>query len=377
MRERPCAPRPGRSRQRGAARGEPRRREHERRAVGGAVEARRARGARAPRAPARALRPGSRAPLGARAPRRGSACPARRSRRRRPCSGASCRSPRCRRRAARRRSTSATAAGRAAAASRGSRRRSRRGRRPRRAAGAAAGSKSGIVDPHGLVQPERHAVRASGGSAARARAARRGGRAARRSRARPVLRRVVDRDPADVHRRGRALDREEGRVERRQALGAHGASPSSGCQWSCVEPRALGRVAELGQQRGEAVGIVVVGHVAGAVEDLEAAARHRRVRGGAVLDGDDRVALAPHDQRRQPRGEREPARSRSRAGRRARSRRAPCAGTPGASPRCRATRSRARAPRRRRRLAGRRGRAARRPRGRARRSRREVSAGST
>ena len=73
-----------------------------------------------------------------------------------------------------------------------------------------------------------------------------------------------------------------------------------------LEPCALGGLAELGQQRGEAVGIVVVGHVTGALEDLEAAARHRRVRGGAVRDGDDRVALAPHDQRRQPRGQREP-----------------------------------------------------------------------
>ena len=37
------------------------------------------------------------------------------------------------------------------------------------------------------------------------------------------------------------------------------------------------------------------------------AVRHRLVGGDAVLDRDDRVALAPHDQRREQRGEGEPA----------------------------------------------------------------------
>ena len=42
------------------------------------------------------------------------------------------------------------------------------------------------------------------------------------------------------------------------------------------------------------------------VEDLEAAARHQPVRAPAVLGGDDRIGLAPHEQRRHGLGEVEP-----------------------------------------------------------------------
>jgi hypothetical protein len=48
------------------------------------------------------------------------------------------------------------------------------------------------------------------------------------------------------------------------------------------------------------------GHVAGVGEDLEAAAGHRVVGSRAVLDRDDRVLLAPDDQRRQQAGQIEP-----------------------------------------------------------------------
>ena len=128
-------------------------------------------------------------------------------------------------------------------------------------------------------------------------------------RARPVLRRIEDGHPADVHRRGGGLDGEEGGVEGGQSLGGHGGrlgSPTSGCQWSAVSRAALVGVAELGEELGEAVGVVVVGHVPGALEADELAAGHRLVGGVAVADRDDRVVLAPHDQRRQQGGEAEP-----------------------------------------------------------------------
>ena len=57
--------------------------------------------------------------------------------------------------------------------------------------------------------------------------------------------------------------------------------------------------AEVGHDRGEALRVVVMRHVAGAGEDLQPAAGHRLVRGLAVLGRDDRVLLAPDDQRGQ------------------------------------------------------------------------------
>jgi len=72
------------------------------------------------------------------------------------------------------------------------------------------------------------------------------------------------------------------------------------------ELRGLGRRAELAEHGGEAVRVVLLRHVAGVLEADEAAPGHRLVRGDAVRHGDDRVVVAPHDQRRQPVGEREP-----------------------------------------------------------------------
>ena len=56
---------------------------------------------------------------------------------------------------------------------------------------------------------------------------------------------------------------------------------------------------EVREDLREALGIVVMRHVAGAGEDLEPAAGHRLVRRLAVARRDDRVALAPDDQGRQ------------------------------------------------------------------------------
>ena len=103
------------------------------------------------------------------------------------------------------------------------------------------GVEAGIVDPHRLVQPERHRgellpvagrVREPPGEVVEELV---------ETGARPALRRVEGGHPADVHRRGRALDREERGVERGQALGAHVPPSSSGCQWSCVSRARLGR----------------------------------------------------------------------------------------------------------------------------------------
>src|SRR3954453_5376012 len=57
--------------------------------------------------------------------------------------------------------------------------------------------------------------------------------------------------------------------------------------------------AEIRQHGGKALRIVVMGHVTRARKDLEPAAGHRLVRGATVLGRDDRVLLAPHDQRRE------------------------------------------------------------------------------
>ena len=58
-----------------------------------------------------------------------------------------------------------------------------------------------------------------------------------------------------------------------------------------LEPRALGRLAELCEEGREADRVVVVRHVAGTREGLEAAARHCLVRGGAVSRRDDARSL--------------------------------------------------------------------------------------
>ena len=60
----------------------------------------------------------------------------------------------------------------------------------------------------------------------------------------------------------------------------------------------LGGVDEVVEQRHEAVRVVVVGEVAGAGEDLEAAAGHGGVGHLGVADRDDAVVVAPDDQRR-------------------------------------------------------------------------------
>ena len=83
-----------------------------------------------------------------------------------------------------------------------------------------------VVDPHRLVHAERHpeqplppagrAFHAPGDQVEQSG----GGRAA------AVLGRIEQRHPADVHRRPRALDREEGRVQCGQALGAQGPGTS-------------------------------------------------------------------------------------------------------------------------------------------------------
>jgi hypothetical protein len=100
-----------------------------------------------------------------------------------------------------------------------------------------------VVDPHGLVQAERDGGQAL--AVARRVLEPRGEvrEEVAEGRARPVLRRVVKGDPADVHRRGGAFDREEGGVEGGQALRAHAWSPSSGRQWSAVS-RAGSRVSQ-------------------------------------------------------------------------------------------------------------------------------------
>jgi hypothetical protein len=72
------------------------------------------------------------------------------------------------------------------------------------------------------------------------------------------------------------------------------------------EPGRLGAVVEVDQRAREPLRIVVVRHVAGAREAREAAPRHRLVRRLPVGDRDDRVALAPDDQRGDLRGERQP-----------------------------------------------------------------------
>src|SRR3954453_17137393 len=59
--------------------------------------------------------------------------------------------------------------------------------------------------------------------------------------------------------------------------------------------------------RDEARGRLAVREVARALEHLEPAPGDRRVRGAAVVDRDDRVSLAPHDERREVGGEVQPA----------------------------------------------------------------------
>ena len=93
---------------------------------------------------------------------------------------------------------------------------------PRRVQHVPRGVEAGIVDPHGLVEPERD-VRQALAVARRPAQPVRDVRVQRLVvRARLVRGRVEPGDPADVHRRGRTLDGEEGRVEGGQALGFHG-----------------------------------------------------------------------------------------------------------------------------------------------------------
>jgi hypothetical protein len=54
---------------------------------------------------------------------------------------------------------------------------------------------------------------------------------------------------------------------------------------------------ELGQHVHEAVGLLAVGVVPDALEDLQLASRDGLVRGEGVVQGDDRVGVAPDDQR--------------------------------------------------------------------------------
>src|SRR5215213_7069785 len=60
------------------------------------------------------------------------------------------------------------------------------------------------------------------------------------------------------------------------------------------------------QDGGEALRLLHVREVPGVREQLEPAARHRGVRTVRMVDRDDRIALAPDQQRRQARGEVEP-----------------------------------------------------------------------
>ena len=92
----------------------------------------------------------------------------------------------------------------------------------------------GIVDPHRLVQPERHARQPLAIAREALERARRCARRARRSwgSARPPADRSGD--PADVHRRGGGLDGEEGGVEGGQSLGGHGRAAT----WASLRPAA-------------------------------------------------------------------------------------------------------------------------------------------
>ena len=238
------------------------------------------------------------------------------------------------------------------------------------------GVEVGVVDPHRLVQPERH--RRELLPVARREREPRGEvlEQLREAGRRAVLGRLERRHPADVHRRVVALDGEEGGVQRRQPLAAHDRLEQR-LPVVVREARRLGRLAEVGEHGGEVVGLALLGHVARVLEDLEAAAGHRLVGGLAVGDGDDRVALAPHDQRRQQRGERQPVVGADALAARLDDGSHGVQERPAGRRRCRARRSRGRARRCRGPAAGRGGRAARRPRGRAPTSLREVSAGST
>jgi regulator of protease activity HflC (stomatin/prohibitin superfamily) len=69
------------------------------------------------------------------------------------------------------------------------------------------------------------------------------------------------------------------------------------------EPRRLGRRDEVEQDAGEPGWVVAVRVVAGTGEDLEAAARHPRVRGLPVGQRDHRIPAAPHQQCRDVRSE--------------------------------------------------------------------------
>src|SRR4051794_11753712 len=67
--------------------------------------------------------------------------------------------------------------------------------------------------------------------------------------------------------------------------------------------RRLGIAQEAFEHREEPDRVLAVREVAGPLEDLEAASGDRVLGGAAVRDRDDRVALAPDDQRREMGGE--------------------------------------------------------------------------
>ena len=70
-----------------------------------------------------------------------------------------------------------------------------------------------------------------------------------------------------------------------------------------MDLRRLARRHELDEQPNKAKRIVEVREVAGIRKDLEPAARDESMRRARVLDRDDRVALAPDEQKRNRLGE--------------------------------------------------------------------------
>ena len=158
--------------------------------------------------------------------------------------------------------------------SRRSRRRSRRGRRRARAGRAAAGSKSGSSTHAGSVIAERHRRRACAASAARARSGRRGveqlGEARGASRPRAGRR-------STPSRRASARPGSRPRGRRRPAPTAARWSRLALQQRPPVvvrQPRGLGgRRRSPPSTRGEAVRVVLLGHVPGALEDSRSGCR--------------------------------------------------------------------------------------------------------
>ena len=81
--------------------------------------------------------------------------------------------------------------------------------------------------------------------------------------------------------------------------GGHEAGVDSGPPARSSRDRVL-------EQGDEPVGLVEMREVAGALEQLKPTARHQLVRAPPLLDRDDPVARAPHDQQRQLGGQIQP-----------------------------------------------------------------------